>query len=251
VLYICVPSYNEAPTIGVLLWRIRTVFQSFPREYELVVFNDGSTDATAETLAAYSEVLPLVVLGGNDHVGYTGALEALLQHVVQACRYVRRDAVIVMQGDFTDQPEHLPELIRRFEGGADIVVAESSVDRDTPQPVRRLRRVAPWLLRHRTTVPGVRDVFGSYRLFRVAVLRDAIRAAGGGPLIHGEGWAANLDLLLATAPRARRIEAAPFPSRYDLRPRASRIRPFSDGLRLYRSARALDARHSAGTGRPT
>ena len=48
MLYICIPTYNEAPTIGVLLWRIRKVLKDFPREYEIVVFDDGSTDATTE-----------------------------------------------------------------------------------------------------------------------------------------------------------------------------------------------------------
>src|SRR5438270_2990316 len=48
LLYICIPAYDEAPTVGLLLWRIRKVFQEYPREYEIIVFNDGSTDATQE-----------------------------------------------------------------------------------------------------------------------------------------------------------------------------------------------------------
>ena len=27
VLYFCIPAYNEAPTVGLLLWRLRKVFQ--------------------------------------------------------------------------------------------------------------------------------------------------------------------------------------------------------------------------------
>jgi glycosyltransferase involved in cell wall biosynthesis len=41
-----------------VLWRIRKMFAEFPREYELIVFNDGSTDATAEVLAPYAERFP-------------------------------------------------------------------------------------------------------------------------------------------------------------------------------------------------
>ena len=52
MLYLCIPSFNEAPTVGVLLWRIRKVFQEYSREYEVIVYDDGSTDATAETLAS-------------------------------------------------------------------------------------------------------------------------------------------------------------------------------------------------------
>ena len=92
------------------------------------------------------------------------------------------------------------------------------------------------------SVPGVRDPLGAFRLLRVSALRDALKAAGDAPLVHGEGWEANLDLLLAAAPHARRIEAVPLPPRYDLRPRESRVRPFSDALRLYRFGRDLRVR---------
>ena len=242
MLHIGIPAYNEAPTIGVLIWRIRKVFAEFPREYAVTVFNDGSTDSTAEVLGPYSEALGITVMGREQRVGYARALDELIRATTAAVRYPRRDAVIIMQGDFTDQPEHLPELIKRFEGGADIVVGEPSVEPLDPKPVRRLRKVTPWLLRRLASVPGVRDPLGSYRLFRVSVLRDALKAAGAAPLVQGEGWEANLDLLLATAPHARRIEPVLLPPRYDLRPRESRVRPFGDALRLYRFGRNLRVR---------
>ena len=56
MLYICIPTFDEAPTVGVLLWKIRKVFEEFSREYEILVYNDASTDATAETLEAYTKV---------------------------------------------------------------------------------------------------------------------------------------------------------------------------------------------------
>jgi len=242
VLYICIPAHNEAPTIGVLLWRIRKVFQEYSREYEIVVYDDASTDATAETLAPYADVLPLTVLTGEVRRGYAGALDALARHVARQTRYPRRDAMIVMQGDFTDQPEHLPELVKRFEGGADVVVAERELTADAPVAVRRLRRVAPWVLKPFVGVPGVSDPFGTFRLYRISLLRDLIRAAGDAPLASGEGWAANVDLLLRALPAVRRVETVALPARYDVRPRESRVRPWADAMSLYRFGRAARSR---------
>ena len=42
MIYVCIPSHNEAPTVGLLLWKIRQVFASFPREYQLLVLDDLS-----------------------------------------------------------------------------------------------------------------------------------------------------------------------------------------------------------------
>jgi glycosyltransferase involved in cell wall biosynthesis len=226
-----------------VLWRIRKALAEFPREYELIVFNDGSSDATAEVLAPYAEALPVTILGGPEHVGYARAVDTLLRTALNRCRYPRRDAVILMQGDFTDQPEHIPELVKRFEGGSDIVVCEPAVDETFPKPVRQLQTVGRWLAKRFARVPGVNNPLGSFRLYRVTVIRDAVRAVGDNkPLLEGDGWAANIDLLLSMAPHARRIETVPLQPRYDLRPRATRIRPWHDALRLYRFGRAAKAR---------
>jgi glycosyltransferase involved in cell wall biosynthesis len=228
----------------VLLWRIRKVFQEFEREYELLVYNDGSDDATAETLQPYTEVLPLSILGSSQRAGYAAALDALLRAAANRTTYGRRDAVIVMQGDFTDSPEHIPELVKRFEGGADVVSADRS-GAPCPVPVRRVRRVGGWLLRALANVPPGGDPFGSYRLFRVSVLRELIKARGDEPIVTGDSCTANADLWLGVLPFARRSEWLPLAARYDLRTRETRVRPFADGLQMFRFARAARSRHPA------
>ena len=233
MLYICVPSYNEAPTVGVLLWRIRKMFQDYSREYEVLVYDDASTDATADTLAPYADVLPLTVLRGETRRGYGHALNTLCADVSRRTRYARRDAMVVMQADFTDQPDVLPELVKRFEGGADIVVAERTPEH-MPTAVRRLSRVAPWMIRPFVDTKGVDDPFNGFRLYRISLLRELIKTMGDLPIVTTDGWAANVELLVKLMPLARRIERVPVASRYDIRPRESRIRPLSDALSLYK-----------------
>ena len=237
MLYVCIPVHNEAPTVGVLLWRIRRVFQEYTREYEILVYDDGSTDATREVLASYEEVLPLTILGSGERRGYAAAVDALVRAASRATRYPRRDAVVLMQGDFTDQPEHIPELVKRFEGGADVVVAEREPAPGAPEPVRRLQKVAPWVIRPFVRLPGVKDPFGTFRLYRISLLRDLLKVAGEQPLLHADGWAANVELLLDAAPLARRIETVTLASRWDVRPRESRRRPWADAMSLFHFGR--------------
>jgi glycosyltransferase involved in cell wall biosynthesis len=219
--------------VGVLLWRIRKVFQDYSREYEVIVYDDASTDGTTETLAPYADVLPLTVLRGDRQRGYGHALNALCKEVSRRTRYARRDAMVVMQADFTDQPEALPDLMKRFEGGADIVVAEREMGA-MPTPVRRLRRVAPWMIRPFVKTEGIADPFSGFRLYRISLLRDLIKAMGDAPLITTDGWAANVELLVRLRHFARRVEQVSVAPRYDVRPRETRIRPFADAMSLYK-----------------
>lgn len=246
MIYICIPSFDEAPTVGVLLWRIRKVFREYAREYEILVYDDASTDATREVLEPYTKALPLTVLGGPARVGYGRAVDALLREASRRTRYPRRDAVILLQADFTDQPEGIPELVKRFEGGADVVVGERQVSPSWPSPARLLHRMAPFVTRPFVSVESINDPFGTLRLYRISVLRDMLKdVPGDAPLVRSEGWAANVELLLGARKHARRIEAVAFNPRYELRPRESRVRPWRGALSLYKSARAMRGRVAA------
>jgi glycosyltransferase involved in cell wall biosynthesis len=237
MLYICIPAHNEGTTIGLLVWRIRKVFQAYSREYEILVYDDASTDGTAEILAPYADVAPITVMRGEKRMGYAHALDALAREASRRTRYPRRDGMIVMQGDFTDQPENLPELVKRFEGGADIVIAERP-EAEQPAPVKRLRQIAPWAMRFFIGVEGLKDPFASFKLIRISIIRELLKTAPDTPLASGEGWGANVALLMTTLPLARRVEKLDLAPRYDLRVRESRIRPFADALSLYRFSRA-------------
>ena len=236
MLYLAIPAYNEVATIGVLLWRLRTVLAEFPREYEVVVYDDASTDETAEVASQYEQAMPVTVVRGTRHLGYAGAVEALLRDVASRTRYPRRDAVLLLQGDFTDPPGLVPEFARRFDGGADLVVGERLVVADAPAAVKRLFKGAHWAMRPFVRIDGVRDLTASMRLMRISVLRDALRASANGgssndtAWLAGDSWTANTDLLLHLVPHARRVEAVPLEPTYGVRMRETRRVAMRDAL---------------------
>lgn len=230
MLYLAIPAHNEVATIGVLLWRLRTVLAEFPREYEVVVYDDASSDDTAAVAEQYERAMPVTVLRGATHLGYAGAVNALLTHVAGLTRYPRRDAVLLLQGDFTDPPGMVPEFARRFEGGADLVVGERLVVADAPVAVRRLFKGAHWAMRPFVRVDGVRDMTASMRLVRISALREALRTAGNDPFVRGDTWTANADLLLRLVPHARRVESVPLEPTYGVRMRETRRVAMRDAL---------------------
>ena len=83
MIYVCIPSHNEAATIGLLLWKVRQVFAGFPREYQLLVLDDGSTDATGEILAPYARVLPLTVVRHSRRLGYAASVQELFRTAIE------------------------------------------------------------------------------------------------------------------------------------------------------------------------
>ncbi len=247
MLYLAIPAQNEVATIGVLLWRLRTVLAEFPREYEVVVYDDASSDETADVAEQYANAMPVTVLRGTTAVGYAGAVDALVRYVSGHTRYPRRDAMLLLQADFTDPPGIVPEFARRFEGGADVVVGERTAVVDAPTPVKRLFSAAGWALRPFVTVNGVRDLTGSMRLVRISVLRDALRSAGTSSVCEGDSWTANADLLLRLVPHARRVESVPMEPTYGVRMRDTRRVTVRDALAALRWGWRARGRRAAPT----
>jgi glycosyltransferase involved in cell wall biosynthesis len=238
MIYVCIPSYNEAPTIGLLLWKIRQVFAGFPREYQLLVLDDGSDDPTAEVLERYTRVLPLTVVRHSERKGYAASIEELLRQAVNRTDRPKRDSAILMHADFAHGPQFIPDLVRRIESGADIVIAEGKLEGEPSRSRRLVRRFAPVLLKGAVSLPGVSDVVSGFAIFRLITLRNAFRN-GPAPVLSTQGWAANAELYERAAQHARRLETIPAVERGDLRQRKSRITSWDTAVTVWRARRAL------------
>jgi Protein of unknown function (DUF3108)/Glycosyl transferase family 2 len=239
MIYVCVPVHNEARTAGLVLWKVRQVFTAFPREYQLLVLDDASTDDTGEVLRAYAKVLPMTIVTHRERRGYAQSLEALLRLALQQTDRPKRDCAITLHADFVHSPESMDEMVKHLESGADLVVAELLETRGASRVSRALRLARRWIPRL-LPVAGLRDSVSGYIALRLIVLRQALRRDAA-RFLETDGWCANAELVARLAPYARRVDTVPAAARYDLVQRPSRVKPWQQLLAAWRARPVIRA----------
>lgn len=117
MISVVVPIYNEAELILQLHEALSEALDSTGEEWEVVYVNDGSSDSSLVILRELQSFdSSVVVVDLSRNWGHMGAISAGLQTA-------RGDAVILMDGDFQDPPEVVPQLVEAWRGGAQVVVA--------------------------------------------------------------------------------------------------------------------------------
>ena len=115
VLSIVLPVHNEAATLRDSLARLRAVLERLGRPFELVAVDDGSTDGSGELLAEMAVAeRRLSCLSLTRRFGKEAALAAGLAAA-------RGEAVILMDADGQHPPEMIPEMVRLWDEGCDVV----------------------------------------------------------------------------------------------------------------------------------
>lgn len=122
-----VPVFNEEENIHEFYRRLMQVMAPLPYDYEILFIDDGSKDRTSQLIRELAEKDPNVqgyVFARN--FGHQLALTCGLDQSTG-------DAVISMDGDLQHPPEMVPELLKKWEEGFEIV-----------QTVRKATEDATW-----------------------------------------------------------------------------------------------------------
>jgi dolichol-phosphate mannosyltransferase len=117
-LSVVVPCYNESEVVEAFHRELSPILESLrPLQYELIFVDDGSADDTLDRLNRIAERDPSVrVCSLSRNFGHQIALTAGLEAAVG-------DAVIMMDSDLQHPPAVVPELVRRWREGFDVVSA--------------------------------------------------------------------------------------------------------------------------------
>ena len=119
-----IPFYNEEKQIGNTLKTVLPIMDSLDLPYEIVCVDDGSSDRSWELLSGYAEKYPQIYsLRLSRNFGKEAALSAGLAEV-------RADAAITMDGDLQHDPKYIPQMIKLWQEGYDIVEGVKSSRND-------------------------------------------------------------------------------------------------------------------------
>ena len=131
LLSIVSPMWNEAESADAFLTELtRALGELDDVDIEILIVDDGSTDATASILADWEDRTPgLTVVSLSRNFGHQAAITA-------GVFTASGDAVVVMDSDLQDPPELIAEMVAQWRSGADVVYA-----------VRKERRGETWFKR--------------------------------------------------------------------------------------------------------
>ncbi len=110
------PAYNEVEGIEHFVESLLAVLDTLPYNSAILLVDDGSSDGTLERLDALQAGYPgrIGVLHLSRNFGHQAAITAGMD-------YAEGDAVITMDADMQHPPGLLPELVKRWEAGFDVV----------------------------------------------------------------------------------------------------------------------------------
>lgn len=168
LLSIVIPMLNEEAVIPLLRSRLADLEASLSCAIECVVVDDGSTDGTVSELCRWAEESPslrVVVLSRN--FGHQMAITAGLD-------FATGDAAIIMDADLQDPPELIPDMVRGYCEGYDVVYAQR-IEREGETTFKRVTANLFYRLMRRFIVADLPENTGDFRLISRQVIDDLRR----------------------------------------------------------------------------
>src|SRR5580700_10213832 len=117
MISVVVPIFNEEEIVNSFHTALADSMKDIGEAWEVVYINDGSRDSSLKLLTdMHARDAHVVVVDLSRNWGHMGAISAGLQTA-------HGDAVVLMDGDFQDPPEVVPQLVAAWRGGAQVVTA--------------------------------------------------------------------------------------------------------------------------------
>jgi glycosyltransferase involved in cell wall biosynthesis len=162
---IVVPLHNEQENVTDLYDRLKAVMEANGESFEIVLVDDGSTDATFNLLreiAAVDSRVAVVKLRRN--FGQTAGLAAGFDHA-------RGEYIIAMDGDLQHDPADIPIFLEKIAEGYDIVSGWRKVRIDNLWLRRIPSRCANWLMAKLSGV-DIHDFGTTFKAYRREILEQ-------------------------------------------------------------------------------
>jgi glycosyltransferase involved in cell wall biosynthesis len=160
-----IPVFNEAENVPLLYRQIVDCSEAWSFDWELVMVDDGSRDATFDSLSRLAAEDPrLKVLSLRRNSGQTAALMAGIDHATG-------DFIVPMDGDLQNDPADIGKLLDKLEEGYDVVSGWRRNRQDNflhrTLPSRLANRLISWV-----TGVHLHDYGCALKAYRAEVLRD-------------------------------------------------------------------------------
>ncbi len=113
---IIIPTFNESENILDIYSRIYKVFGKLPYLYEIVFIDNCSTDTSEKILielAKKDKRVKVILMSRNFGSPQPSFIAGL--------NYCKGDAAVLLHGDIQDPPELIPDFIKKWEDGYDVI----------------------------------------------------------------------------------------------------------------------------------